>query len=270
MRMLHFFCHGFAVFVTAASIFAQSNETTPPSGKDFKSILIVPAKETKPWSINFAPYGWVTAVDGKITLRGITSHVHESAIDTLKSLQGAFMAVAEIRYKRWGVLGDFIYAKTSSDSSTPRGVLFSSTTADLEEFIGTFALEYRPLEAKWGFMDVLAGARVYAFTTSLHLQGHLLPDLNITRHVSWVDPIIGMKGRISFSHWFFINAYGDVGGFDAGSEFTWQALLGSGFQVSRWCALIAGYRALGYNFWQNDTNLNLISHGPYAGIEITF
>ena len=55
-----------------------------------------------------------------------------------------------------------------------------------------------------------------------------------------------------------------------GSEFTWQALLGSGFQVSRWFALIAGYRALGYNFWQNDTNLNLISHGPYAGIEITF
>jgi hypothetical protein len=270
MKMLHLFCHGFAVFVTAASIFAQSNETTPPSGKDFKSILIVPAKETKPWSINFAPYGWVTAVDGTVTLRGITSHVHESAIDTLKSLKGAFMAVAEIRYERWGVLGDFIYAKTSSGSSTPRGVLFSSTTADLEEFIGTFALEYRPLEAKWGFIDVLAGARVYAFTTSLHLQGHLLPDLNITRHVSWVDPIIGMKGRISFSHWFFINAYGDVGGFDAGSEFTWQALLGSGFQVSRWCALIAGYRALGYNFWQNDTNLNLISHGPYAGIEITF
>jgi hypothetical protein len=270
MKMIHLFCHGFVVLVAAASILAQSNETTPPSGKDFKSILIVPAKETKPWSINFAPYGWVTAVDGTISLRGITSHVHESAIDTLKSLQGAFMAVAEIRYERWGLLGDFIYAKTSSGASTPRGVLFSSTTADLEEFIGTFALEYRPLEAKWGFMDVLAGARVYALTTSLHLQGHLLPDLNITRHVSWVDPIIGMKGRISFSHWFFINAYGDVGGFDAGSEFTWQALLGSGFQVSRWCALIAGYRALGYNFWQNDTNLNLISHGPYAGIEITF
>ena len=147
---------------------------------------------------------------------------------------------------------------------------FQAATADLEEFIGTFALEYRPLEAKWGFMDVLAGARVYAITSSLHLQGHLLPDLNITRHVSWVDPIIGMKGRISFSHWFFINAYGDVGGFGAGSEFTWQALLGSGFQVSRWCAIIAGYRALGYNFWQNDTNLDLISHGPYAGIEITF
>ncbi len=78
MKILRLFCHGFAIFVTAASIFAQPNEPAPPSGKDFKSILIVPAKETKPWSINFAPYGWVTAVDGTITLRGITSHVHES------------------------------------------------------------------------------------------------------------------------------------------------------------------------------------------------
>jgi hypothetical protein len=76
--------------------------------------------------------------------------------------------------------------------------------------------------------------------------------------------------RIQISHWFFINAYGDVGGFGAGSELMWQALLGSGIQVSRWFAMIAGYRALGYDFRQNDTKLDLISHGPYAGIEITF
>jgi hypothetical protein len=130
----------------------------------------VPAKETKPWSINFAPHGWVTAVNGTITLRDITSQLHESAIETLKSLEFAFMAAAEIRYKRWGILGDFIYAKTSSLSSTPRGILFSTATEDLEEFIGTFLLEYRPLEAKWGFIDALAGARVYAITSSLHLQ----------------------------------------------------------------------------------------------------
>ena len=270
MRRPHLFRHTLAIFLTAASVFAASNESTPPSDKDFKSILIVPAKETKPWSINFVPYGWVTAVDGKITLRGITSDVHDSAIDTLKSLDFAFMAAAEIRYKRWGILGDFIYAKTTSLSSTPRDVLFSTATADLEEFIGTFLLEYRPLEAKWGFLDVLAGARVYAITSSLHLQGHLLPNLDITRYLSWVDPIIGIKGRIQVSHWFFINAYGDVGGFGAGSDLTWQALLGSGFQVSRWCGIIAGYRALGYNFRQNDATLDLISHGPYVGVDITF
>ena len=32
----------------------------------------------------------------------------------------------------------------------------------------------------------------------------------------------------------------------------------------------AGYRALEYNLRQNDTDLDLISHGPYAGIEVTF
>ena len=47
MKMLHPFCQSFAVFVAAASVFAQSNEPAPPSGKDFKSILIVPAKRNQ-------------------------------------------------------------------------------------------------------------------------------------------------------------------------------------------------------------------------------
>ncbi len=35
-------------------------------------------------------------------------------------------------------------------------------------------------------------------------------------------------------------------------------------------AIIGGYRALGCNYRQNGTILDLISHGPYGGIEITF
>ena len=35
-------------------------------------------------------------------------------------------------------------------------------------------------------------------------------------------------------------------------------------------AIIGGYRELGYNYRQNGTILDLISHGPYGGIEITF
>jgi hypothetical protein len=35
-------------------------------------------------------------------------------------------------------------------------------------------------------------------------------------------------------------------------------------------AIIGGYRALGYDYRQNGTILDLISHGPYGGIEITF
>ena len=34
--------------------------------------------------------------------------------------------------------------------------------------------------------------------------------------------------------------------------------------------ITTSFRALGYDFRQNDTKLDLISHGPYAGIEVTF
>ena len=33
---------------------------------------------------------------------------------------------------------------------------------------------------------------------------------------------------------------------------------------------ITSFRALGYDFRQNDTKLDLISHGPYVGVEVTF
>ena len=55
MKVLHLFCYGFAFFVATASIFAQSNEPTPPLGKDFKSILIVPAKEPV-FTVRAGPY----------------------------------------------------------------------------------------------------------------------------------------------------------------------------------------------------------------------
>ena len=74
--------------------------------------------------------------------------VSEPTMHEPRALAHADEANAGIRYKRWGILGDFIYAKTSSLSSTPRGILFSSATADLEEFIGTFLLEYRPFELR--------------------------------------------------------------------------------------------------------------------------
>jgi hypothetical protein len=34
--------------------------------------------------------------------------------------------------------------------------------------------------------------------------------------------------------------------------------------------ITTSFRALGYDFRQNDTKLDLVSHGPYAGIEVTF
>ena len=101
-----------------------------------------------------------------------------------------------------GILGDFIYAKTSSLSSTPRGILFSTATADLEESIGTFLLEYRPFEVKWGFIDLLAGARGLCDYAQLASAGKPSSGPRHHRYVSWVDTIIGLKGRIRISHWF--------------------------------------------------------------------
>ena len=64
---------------------------------------------------------------------------------------------AELRYKRWGFMGDFIYARLHDDFEPPAGILFSSTHIVLKETIGTFALSYRVVDSKPAFLDLFAG-----------------------------------------------------------------------------------------------------------------
>jgi hypothetical protein len=74
MKMLHLFCHGFAVFVAAASIFAQSNEPAPPSGKDLgegKEVISEPTSALAPedaWQFAITPYFWLPSVDFNLFL----------------------------------------------------------------------------------------------------------------------------------------------------------------------------------------------------------
>ena len=259
--MLHLFCPGFAIFLTAASIFAQSNGPTPPSGKGFKSIPIVPAKEAKPWSINFAPYGWVTAVDRTIALRGITSHVHESAIETLKSLDFAFMAATEIRYKRWGSWATLSTQRCRA-SQARRVAFFSQlrprTWKNLSEPSCSNIDPLRRSGASWmcllahGSMPLqqLASAGAPSSGPRHHplryLGGSHHRDERPDRDFALVfHQCLRRPRRIR-----------------SGIGIHLAGAFGFGFQVSRWFALIAGYRALGYNFRQNDTTLDLISTVP--------
>jgi hypothetical protein len=85
-----------------------------------------------------------------------------------------------------------------------------------------------------------------------------------------VDPIFGLRGRQYVSRAVFLDFYGDVGGFGAGSELSWQVLGAVGVQASHWCDVQLGYRALGFEYKPGITNQDLITHGPIIGATIRF
>ena len=57
---------------------------------------------------------------------------------------------------------------------------------------------------------------------------------------------------------------GDVGGFGIASNFTWKAGAVIDWRVGKFIALGAGYRALDYDYEEDDFAYDVRQHGPVA------
>ncbi len=160
--------------------------------------------------------------------------------------------------------------------------------------------------AKWGngsgpgytALDVLGSARYWSqdVDLSLKIDGKLTADieadfkrvgLKLKRKVSgsrsvvvarandleWVDPVVGARMRHVFASGSEFNLVGDVGGFGAGSEFSWQAVATYGFDVNAFGTTmrsVVGYRALYVDYSEigqhGRDGLDWVQHGPVLGV----
>src|SRR6478672_9396108 len=71
------------------------------------------------WHVSLSPYLWLTGVSGDLTapfpLPGRDVDVDFG--DLVDHLDGAFMGKGEVRYDRFGVLGDLLYLKVSGTNA---------------------------------------------------------------------------------------------------------------------------------------------------------
>jgi hypothetical protein len=237
-----------------------------------ESTIVQTQPQENPWSFNLSVYGWATSIDGTISAGDRSADVDIAFKDVLKHLDMGFMGAAELRYQRWGFMGDLIYARLSDDIAPPAGIVFSSTHEVVKETIGTFALSYRVVDAKPAYLDLFAGARVYSFYSEIVLRPNLPGGTGFAANgtTTWADPIIGLRGRYYVSPVVFLNGYGDVGGFGAGSELSWQVLGAVGIQAARWCDAQLGYRALGFEYGSGNRKQEITTHGPIIGATFKF
>jgi hypothetical protein len=91
--------------------------------------------------------------------------------------------------------------------------------------------------------------------------------------LEWVDPVVGARLRHQIAPGKELRLVGDVGGFGAGSEFSWQAVATYGFDVNCFGTplnLVIGYRALAVDFSEEGrfgkNALDVVQHGFADGV----
>jgi hypothetical protein len=278
-----------------------------------KAPPLAPSEAFDTWTFRLTPYFWATSLNGFTTVKGYTTDIDASFADILNHTQFPkgllqLAAFGEARYERFAVLTDIAYMKLGLGASLEHSrdigrlaTLGISGTAGLtvQMAIAEFAAAYEM--AHWGSnnspdsgtaLDLYAGGRVWwqeaqaDFTGSVTLAGLGPLGLTFTRagtvsasgNVSWVDPVVGARLRHQIAPGWNLVVSGDVGGFDVGSKFSWQAIGALDFDFMRskdvtWSGMV-GYKALYVDYAQGSGltqyEYNMTMYGPIFGITARF
>lgn len=228
-----------------------------------------PAEAEGGWTFSVAPYFWIAGLSGDTAQFGLpTVHIDSSFSDIFGNLDFAFMAAGEARYDRFSVIGDVIYTKLSADAETPLGILASDVDVTSESFSGLLGLGYAVLDGPDGHLDVVGGIKLWSVETTISLSGGLLGRREASDSATWVDGVVGLRGKYSFTPEIYLTGWGLVGG--GGADIDWDVALGIGYDFNDRVSAIAGYRALGVDYSDDGFLFDTVQQGPILGVAIKF
>lgn len=265
---------------------------------------VASAKSPSPWTFTFTTYGWLPWIAGDLTIKGRSFDVDISAGQVVDALDWsgipAWFSYAEARNGRVVLFNDVVYSKLAGSQdfakSGPAGAitLAGNVAANYEQAIVEIGGAYEVWAGNHSglgpsALDILAGGRYWH--QSVTVSADLMANVNLggleveagrvfarSGSVNWVDPFIGARVRQQIAPGQNLTLRGDAGGFDVGSEFTWQVIATYDFQL---CATdrytidgYLGYRALSVDYSQgsgtNRYEFDAVLQGPVMGATLRF
>lgn len=223
---------------------------------------------------------WVPKVDGDFTLQGTPTDISVG----LGSGEDDDYAVALHVRAQLTIDRVLLFLDNSAAAAHEDRAMLGPSLGEMDLTIAwfEFGAGYRLIDAPAGgegaklpgfTLDALVGGRV------TRLRAEFDPDFapKLKNDHTWVEPYVGGQLYWRPADHLAVRVAGDVGGFGAGSNLSWQAAASVGytFHLSRFpLTVYGGYRALGQDF-DVDSGEDLsgwsgVVQGPVAGVTFEF
>jgi pyruvate/2-oxoglutarate dehydrogenase complex dihydrolipoamide acyltransferase (E2) component len=106
--------------------------------------------------------------------------------------------------------------------------------------------------------------------TTLDFDGAGAPGLSVDGSDSWLDPVIGLRGRYDLSDRWFVTGWAQAGGFGAGSDSMGDVFGAFGYRFSDRTSGVVGYRWLSVDRETDDFLYDITMDGIMAGVSFGF
>jgi hypothetical protein len=236
---------------------------------------VAQADDPKSWKFSLEPYLLASSISGDAGIgRAAGIPVDVSFSDILENLQLAGMAHFEAQHDSgWGVILDYGFMDLGADTEVGfGGVIDAGVRQGILE-----ALVSRRFDTRAGTLDALAGIRWWDNRVNATFDPGVVPGTLSTRiDQNWVDPVIGARWTRELDDRWQLRLRGDIGGFGAGSDFSWNASATGLFAMTSRLTLEFGYKAVAVDFDNGkDANGGFFAYdtttqGPIVGLIIDF
>lgn len=226
----------------------------------------VPAPAGEPAEPPFAlrPYLWAAGLSGDASADSDSgTGIAADFGGLLDHLDGGLLLASEARLGDDVVLlGDFVWLSLEGDDTRPVG---TPVRSDLDVIEAQLALAWRVARSGELNVDLLAGLRV------IGLEAHLVSGAtDADRSETLLDPLIGLRGNVRLAEHWRLLLYGDVGGFGAGTELSYQFAAIVDYAITDRIAVGLGYRQLGLDVEEEHLDIEGAIGGPLLGFEFRF
>ena len=267
----------FMLFIVFVLMFCASVE----SAAEGEYPLSVPQNtEENRWSFNVIPfYAWLPGQNGIVGALGTNTKLNLTVLDYLEhlsgfleALDGLYMGTGELRYDKFGFLYDVFYMDLSSTAEIESRFVTANLDVGFTQIMTTLAGTYRLHQSKTGHIDALAGLRIRDVHLDLGAVVNIGGIISINGVASdgdtWIDPLLGAKGRYYLREKLYLSGWALVGGFDVASNFIWDVWTNINYEVSHYVDLFVGFRAEGTNYQSGSFTWDITQYGPMLGVTI--
>lgn len=228
---------------------------------------------------SITPYVWAPSLSADLqpSTRLPTVSVDKSFGDVLDDLDAGFFLLGSVRNGRFAFLGDVTYADLSETDRLriPATIVTPELDIPVEGAVSQLAMTvvagYSVIDEPDVVVDLLGGFRAWSVEASIRVPSSFAPlARGVTEDAFWVDPLLAVRGQYHISPEVSVMAYGDVGGFGAGSDLTWQAVGAISYRIRENLLLSAGYRVLAFDYSDGGFDVDLRAGGPLLGVTLKF
>ena len=227
------------------------------------------------WEFKLSPYLLFPYINGDTSVGRVEgADIDVTPSDVFDALDLGGMIQGEVKHSSGiGLILNYAFMDLSDDAAGPAG--FVDLDAEIFQGILEATVTGEVYNQSGTVVDTYIGIRWWDMDVDLDINAGPA-SARVSQDENWVDPIVGVRfASVPAEDWRLL-LQGDIGGFQIESDFTWNIIVGGGYDINEWFSLFAAYRALGVDYSTGGRGTsdrfayNTITHGPLLGAQFRF